>query len=404
MILKHTRSLLHYGIVLVIFLTVSVEAENSIQLQEQRLSHPDFGTVKILVPEDYQLEILNAQINSPRMMEFTSNGDLLIGSEINVYRLRPPYTSATSLVQMNDYPHSLALRGEDLFIATTATLYRTPYSAGKARINPLELRAIAELPGGFGHRSRTVRIGPDLKVYVSLGIRGNCSDQFISEDYRFDDRRGGVMVLNESSSPFSWETFASGLRNPVGFDWHPTSKTMYASNNGPDHLGFDLPPEYFSKLTEGSFHGMPWFQYDGQDLRRDPCIDSSPPLPAESVPIPVATFPARSAPLGVTFVKSGEMDVRFENSAIVALHGSWGTQPDGQMFGPRASRRPPAVVLVRFEKEKAVGTETVISGFQDEEGRRWARPAGVTIGPDGSLYITSDGGELHGLMRLRKAN
>lgn len=403
MILRLTRFLLQYVLALVFFLTVPAEAENSIPLQEQRLSHPAFGTVKIQVPEDYQLEVLNARLNSPRMMEFAPNGDLLIGSEINVYRLRPPYTSATSLVQMNDYPHSLALRGEDLFIATTSTLYRTPYSAEKARINPLELRAVAELPGGFGHRSRTVRIGPDQKVYVSLGIRGNCSDQLISEDYPFNDRRGGVMVLDETSSPFSWETFASGLRNPVGFDWHPTSKIMYASNNGPDHLGFDMPPEYFSKLTEGSFHGMPWFQYDGKSMRRDPCIDSSPPKSIDSVPIPVATFPSRNAPLGITFVKNGEMDVRFENSAIVALHGSWGTQPDGLMFGSRASRRPPAIVMVRFDNEDAVGTETVISGFQDEEGRRWARPAGVAIGPDGSLYITSDGGDLHGLMRLHKA-
>jgi hypothetical protein len=72
-----------------------------------------------------------------------------------------------------------------------------------------------------------------------------------------------VLVLREDTNPFRWKTYASGLRNPIGFDWDLSTGVLYASNNGPDHLGYDQPPEYFSRLDLGSFHGMPWFQYDG---------------------------------------------------------------------------------------------------------------------------------------------
>ncbi|MGD8620134.1 MAG: PQQ-dependent sugar dehydrogenase, partial [Gammaproteobacteria bacterium] len=213
------------------------------------------------------------------------------------------------------------------------------------------------------------------------------------------DRRGGVMVLDESGAKPRLLPFASGLRNPVGFDWHPETGELYASNNGPDHHGFELPPEYFSKLEPGSFHGMPWFQFDGRMLRRDSCIRSAPPRPWQAVTLPVATFPARNAPMGVAFVPRGALDARFENNAIVALRGSWGTRPTGSGTGDPATRRPPRLMMVRFENGSAAGVEDVLRGLQRNNGQRLARPVGVAIGPDGALYFTSDS-NLEGLFRL----
>ncbi len=371
-----------------------------IALQEQMLDHPSFGLAEIMVPEGYRLEILPAELDHPRMIEFAPNGDMFIGSGRHVYKLTPPYAESTVFLSLQTYPHSVAIRGEEMFVATTPQLLRLPYIPDQRAANSVALRVVTPLPGGPGHSSRTVKVGPDDALYVSVGIAGNCSDQLISDDYPFRHRRGGIFRVAESGSTAHLEPFASGLRNPVDFDWHPTSELMYAANNGPDHHGFEQPPEYFSELEEGSFHGMPWFQFDGERIAPDDCISSDPPLPMDEVKLPVATFPARNAPLGVTFVPQGAMDERFELSAAVALHGSWGTQPDGDFVGPPASRRPPAVVLVRFEDERAVGVEPIITGFQDESGMRWARPAGVAVGPDGLLYITSDGGLFEGLMRL----
>ena len=353
------------------------------------------------VPKGYRLEWLSG-MDAPRMLTFAANGDLFVGSKSGmVYRLPPPYTKAEVLVELDDYPHSVAFREGEILIARTDGVYRAPYRPGQSSIAPDAVVLLAALPGGGGHDSRTVGVGPDGRVYVSLGIQRNCSDQYLGEGYPFDERRGGVLVLRESGGKASWAPFASGLRNPVGFDWQPQTGVLFASNNGPDHLGYDQPPEYFSRLTASSFHGMPWFQFDGKQVRRDDCVSRAPPRSMNEVTIPAATFPSRNAPLGMAFVPKGAMDARLELDAAVALHGSWGTQPDGGYLGSAATRRAPKIAVVRFQEEQAMRVDDLITGFQLPDGKRWARPAGVTFGSDGALYFSSDS-DVNGLFRLKR--
>jgi glucose/arabinose dehydrogenase len=383
----------------------------------------------VRLPKGYRLELLSDSLNGARLLTFAGNGDLFIGSKSGkVYRLPPPYTEPQVLVSLGGYPHSVAFRKDEILIARTDGLYRAPYRPGQAKIDRDSVRLLAELPGGGGHSSRTVAVGPDGRVYLSLGISGNCSDQYLGDPYPFEDRRGGVLVLREvadgpslardartrvpdvppMTSPIGedsgrarWETFGSGLRNPVGFAWHPGTRVLYASNNGPDHHGFELPPEYFSRVEAGSFHGMPWFQFDGRKIRRDDCVSRPPPRPLAEVTPPVATFPSRNAPMGVAFVPAGAMHKALEFDALVALRGSWGTQPGGGALGNPATRRAPKIVAVRFEDGRAKRVDDLLTGFQLDDGERWARPVGVAIGPDGALYFTSDSG-INGLFRLRK--
>ncbi|MDX5151047.1 MAG: hypothetical protein R3188_01105 [Acidiferrobacterales bacterium] len=372
----------------------------TLQYQYQALQ-VEGSNQRVRVPEGYQLEVLTDQLDGPRLMTFAKNGDLLIGSRSGrVYRLPPPYHAPQVLVETGDYPHSVALRKNEIWIAETRGLYRAPYHTGQSSIEQKNLKLVARLPAG-GHSSRTVAVGPDGRIYVSLGISGNCSNQYLDNNYPFERRRGGMFVLQESKGGDRLVPFASGLRNPVGFDWNPLTHIMYASNNGPDHLGFEQPPEYFSKILPGSFHGMPWFQFNGQRIIRDDCIGASPPRPKSDVPLPAATFPARNAPMGVAFVPKGAMDAKITGDAIVALHGSWATRPSGGAFGSRATRRAPKLVVVRFRDGKAKGVEDLVTGFQLKDGSRWARPVGVAIGPDGALYFTSDSGAT-ALFRLRR--
>ena len=359
------------------------------------------GTRQIArVPKGYRLELLTDKLDGPRLLTFANDGDLIIGSKSGkIYRVPPPYTSPEVLVTLDGYPHSVALRRGEMLIARTNGLYRAPYQPGQKSITPESVALLARLPGGGGHNSRTVGVGPDGRVYVSLGIQGNCSDQYLGDEYPFDERRGGILVLREEGGQARWEAYGSGLRNPVGFAWHPHTGAMYASNNGPDHLGYEQPPEYFSRVTAGSFHGMPWFQFDGQQLKRDDCVTSRPPQPLADVVAPVATFPARNAPMGVAFVPKGAMCKALEFDAVVALHGSWGTKPSGGYLGDSATRRPPKLVAVRFKDGKALRVDDLVTGFQRANGERWARPVGVAIGPDGALYFTSDSGT-NGLFRL----
>ncbi len=355
------------------------------------------------VPKGYRLELLS-RMDAPGMLTFAANGDLFAGSKSGkVYRLPPPYTKAEVLLQVpvGDYPNSVAFRQGEILIAQTDGVYRAAYQPGQSAISPDDLVLLAALPAGGEHDSRTIGVGPDGNVYASLGIRSNCSDQYLGEGYAFNDRRGGVMVLHESGGQAIWEPFASGLRDPIGFGWQPQTGVLYASNVGPSHQGFDQPPEYFSKLTAGSFHGMPWFQFDGLRVRRDDCVMSEPPRPVDDVTIPVATFPAHNAPMGVAFVPKRAMDASLEYDAVVALHGSWGTQHFGRFMGNASTRRPPKIVVVRFQDGQAVQVDDLITGFQLPDGIRWARPVGVAIGPDGALYFSSDS-EINGLFRLKR--
>jgi len=348
------------------------------------------------VPAGYRLETLATDLGGPRLMAFAPDGALVIGTRSGtVWRLEPPYRHATPLLHLSNYPHSVAFRDGNILVAQNDGIYRAPYAPDRA---PLDAKLWVRLPAGGGHTSRTVGVGPDGRVYAALGLSGNCSDQYIGPPYDFRNRRGGVMVLDESGAEPRWRPFATGLRNPVGFDWQPETGVLYATNNGPDHHGFDEPAEYFVRARAGDFFGLPWYVLIGGRIVRDDCVTSDPPHPVSDVKRPVATFPARNAPLGMAFARTGP----WAGDALVALHGSWATQPYGGSMGPDASRRPPAIVRVHFEHGQATGRVTdVVTGFQDpDSGDRWARPAGVAVGPDGFLYFTSDQGA-NALFRLR---
>jgi glucose/arabinose dehydrogenase len=354
------------------------------------------------VPAGYVLEFLAGGMDGPRLMSFAPSGELLIGSRGGkVYRLRPPYAAVETLVDFGGYPHSVAIRGAEIFVAETGGLYKTALGPARPGLRRRDFALVAKLPSATGgHNSRTVGIGPDGRVYVSLGISGNCSDEYLHDSYPFELRRGGVFVLDESVTPARLQPFASGLRNPVGIGWHPRTGELHATNNGPDHLGYEEPREVLVRLRAGEFHGMPWFQYLGGGLRRDDCISGAPPRRPDSGWQPAASFDARSAPLGMAFAPIGSA---WPEGAAVALHGSWGTKPDGGFVGDPATRRPPKVAFVRFEAGRAVRVEDLVTGFQYSNGERWARPAGIAFGPDRALYFTSDGGTVQGLFRVRPA-
>jgi glucose/arabinose dehydrogenase len=116
---------------------------------------------------------------------------------------------------------------------------------------------------------------------------------------------------------------------------------------------------------------------------------------------PVAVFPPRSAPMDMVFFDESANASQFRNDALVALHGSWATDDDSRNGnGDPSSRREPKLVLVEFTNAQAGKVVEFMTGFQLPDGRRWARPVGVAIGPDGDIYFTSDDG-IQGLYRIK---
>jgi glucose/arabinose dehydrogenase len=358
--------------------------------------------IKFLVyhPKEFELELVNTDFKRTRIMHFYGDR-LFIGSKTGqVYWLDPPYTKTNILIRLDNYPHSVVVHEGFLYIAQTNGIYKAPYSMDITSLEEKDLELVVSMPGGNSHASRTIKIGPDNRLYVSIGMHKNCNDFFLDPSYPEKQRRGGLTWLDDSGPVAKLVPFASGLRNPVGFDWHPDTGVMYASNNGPDHLGLELPLEYFAKVTPGSFHGMPWYQYDGKKLFRDKCADFDPPKSMDEVSIPVATFPAHNAPLDVAFVPAHAKAKEFYGDALVALHGSWVTD-NGSVDGDPRSRRHPKIVRVIFENGEAKEVIDLVTGFQIADGERLVRPAGVAVGGDGEIYFTSDE-RVKGLYRLKK--
>ena len=351
------------------------------------------------IDPSFQLEILNVNLQRPRVIHFAGER-LFIGSVSgNVYWLDPPYKTPNILTTLEGYPHSIVVRNGQIYIARTEDILVAKYDKENPTLSSKDFEKFVKLPGGAGHNSRTLKLGPQQKLYVSLGITGNCSDQWLDNRYPFDNRRGGIFVIDESGKTPTLQPFGSGLRNPVGFAWNNEGSAIYATNNGPDHLGFDQPGETFSRITEGTNFGMPWYQHNGSEYVRDPCIASEPPFPKSALSEPSALLPARNAPMDMTFVPA-QLSGKYHGDALIALHGSWATAEKGSFDGDPASRREPGIVRVVFENGVVTDIVDVLKGFQLEDGRRWGRPMGIAPGPDGHIYFTSDGG-VNGLYRLR---
>lgn len=345
----------------------------------------------IVAPEGVHVEKI-ADLDTPRFLTFSKGGDMIVGSGAGkVYRLKAPYTKSETLVDFGSYPHSVDFRQvgdvEELWIGDTGGLYKVAYDSSKTYAKG-DFEKVVSLPAGGGHSSRTVKVREDGTVFVSGGIASNCSIQYLDYSYPEDQRRGGIWRLDESVKPAKLVPFGTGLRNPIGINFHPVTHIMYANNNGPDHWGFDIPREVFVEVQEGDFFGMPWYQTIDGEVKVDSCAPAdTQPRPIQDVEKPVATFDARNAPMETLFVPEGYLKKEWENSALVALHGSWAVPPGGG----DADRRHPKLVLVEFVDGKATGqVKDILTGFQYANGERYARPVGLAFGPDKALYMTSD--------------
>jgi len=228
-------------------------------------------------------------------------------------------------------------------------------------------RVTRDLPAGGMHWTRTLGFGPDGGMYVSAGADCNACDEK-------DPRRATIMRFHPDGT--GREIYARGLRNAVGFAWHPATGELWATDNGRDWMGNALPPEELDRIRRGGDYGWPACYGDRQP---DPEHGTAARC-AKTIP-PALSFPAHWAPLGITFYTGKQFPAEYRNDAFIAFHGSW-------------NRFPPAgyrVVRVRFRKGQPVGYEDFVTGWL--RGRRaWGRPVDVLTAPDGALFVTDDAG------------
>ena len=275
-------------------------------------------------------------------------------------------------------PFGMAFAGNYFFLGNTDAVLRFPYQKGQAQIQGRG-QAIAQLPadGYNNHWTRNVVTAPDgKKLYVSIGSGTNASEE--------PSPRASVQVMNLDGS--GRQTFASGVRNPVGLDFQPRTGELYATINERDGLGDGLVPDYLTRLRSGEFYGWP-YAYLSRD-RLDPRLAQNgkslrPDLVAKTR-TPEVLFEAHSAALGLRFYNGSTFPAKYRNGAFVAFRGSWN----------RSQGTGYKVVFVPFDGEgRSQGYyEDFLTGFLlDPSGpTTWGRPVGLLTLPDGSLLITEE--------------
>jgi glucose/arabinose dehydrogenase len=178
------------------------------------------------------------------------------------------------------------------------------------------------------------------------------------------------------------KVYAKGLRNTIGFDWHPQTKDLYGMDHGIDWLGDESQREELNKIEKEGNYGWPYVYENGK-----PNLADTPPQGqtfeeyAKKTKFPEATYEAHSAPMAMKFYTGAQFPAQYKNSAFIALHGSWNrAEPSGYK-----------VVRVKFENGKPAGFEDFLSGFLTDDNKgQFGRVVGIAQHTDGSLLVTDD--------------
>jgi glucose/arabinose dehydrogenase len=271
-------------------------------------------------------------------------------------------------------PFGMALVGKELFIANADALVAVPFEPGATTISA-KPRVVTDLPSGRNHHWTKSLLGsPDgRRLYVGVGSNSNVGENGMAIE------QGRAAIWEVDPATGAKHVYASGLRNPVGLDFNPSSGALWAAVNERDEIGSDLVPDYITSVHPGAFYGWP-YSYYGQhvDVRVKP---PRPDLVARAIP-PDFALGNHVAALGLTFSTGQKLGAAFAQGAFVGEHGSW-------------NRSPPSgckVVFVPFSGARPSGMPIdVLTGFLVDK-KYYGRPVGVVIGRDGSLLVADDVG------------
>ncbi|MEM6641641.1 MAG: sorbosone dehydrogenase family protein [Bacteroidota bacterium] len=331
----------------------------------------------LYLPEGFEIEVF-ARVNNARSMVLSPSGTLYVGNRGGgkVYAVKDTngdwkadeiFTIAEDL----RLPNGIAFKDGSLYVAEVSKLWRYDDIEQDLSNAPKPELIYDDLPTERHHGWKYIAFGPDGKLYVPVGAPCNICE---SEDERF----ASILRMNADGS--AREIYARGVRNTVGFTWHPETNEMWFTDNGRDRLGDDEPPCELNRVaTPGAHYGYP---YCHGGYLSDPEFGSK--FPCEDFVKPVQNLGPHVAPLGIKFCVSDVFPEEFKNAAFIAEHGSWNRSPKAGHTGHK-------VTLVR--ENKGVGTtyEDFITGFLNTEtNTAWARPVDILFAPDGSMLISDD--------------
>jgi glucose/arabinose dehydrogenase len=336
----------------------------------------------IKAPPGFSVSVVAKDLGQPRMMAVGTDGSIYVTrqqtNDVVVLSDSGSGPAKPSVVLSKlDQVHGIAIFDNKVYLASPSTVWVADVKTGGLLSDPRVL--IKDLPDGGQHRGRTIAIGPDRKLYVSIG--SSCNDCAEAGKDRATIQR---FELDGSGRT----TFARGLRNTIGFAWHPDTGLLWGMDNGSDWKGDDLPPEELNRIVENGDYGWPLCygkktpdpavtsepkQIVGKDISKDQYCASTEPSSLE--------YSAHSAPIGMAFYTGHQFPEEYRGDAFVAFHGSWNRQPASGY----------KVVRIRFHNGEAAGFEDFLTGFLVDSGQaQFGRPAGIAMAPDGTLLVSDD--------------
>ncbi|MEW6586733.1 MAG: sorbosone dehydrogenase family protein [Nitrospirota bacterium] len=337
------------------------------------LPYPGIHLEKLVLPPGFRISLYAKGLPGARSMALGPKGTLIVGTrkEGKVYAVQDldgdhrgdgVFTVAEGLHE----PNGVAFRGKDLYVAEVSRILKFTDIESRLTGPPDPVVVNADFPDDEHHGWKYIAFGPDGKLYVPVGAPCNICE-------RKDERYAGIMRMQPDGTGL--EVFAEGIRNTVGFDWHPATKVLWFTNNGRDRMGDDQPPDTLHQApTPGLHFGFPYCH-----AGRIPDPEYGEKRKCSEFAGPAIDLGPHVAALGMKFYTGNMFPEAYRSQIFIAEHGSWNRST---LIGYR-------ITLVRLEGDRAVDYKVFAEGWL--QGKfAWGRPVDVLVMPDGALLVSDD--------------
>ena len=268
-------------------------------------------------------------------------------------------------------PNGVAFRNGALYVAEVNRVLRYDDIEANLTTPPEPLVLNDTLPTERLHGWKFIAFGPDGRLYVPVG--GPCN---VCDNEEADPRFATILSMQPDGSDL--QIYARGVRNSVGFDWHPVTDELWFTNNGRDRLGDTQPSDTLNHAPEPGFHfGFPFCH---QGNIQDPDFNTR---PCSEFRAPAQRLGPHVASLGMEFYTGDMFPEAYRNQIFIAEHGSWNRSAEAGHTGYR-------LTLARLEGDRVVGYDTFAEGWLEATNEAWGRPVDVQVMPDGALLMTDD--------------
>ena len=328
----------------------------------------------IKLPAGFSISIF-AEVPDARSMALSPSGILFIGnkSEGNVYAVQDTNGDFKAdkkwvVAKGLNMPNGVAFKDGDLYVAEVSRILRFKKIESSLQAPPKPEVVYDKFPKDTWHGWKYISFGPDGKLYVPVGAPCNVCDKGQSV-------YASITRMNPDGTGL--EVFARGVRNTVGFTWHPETKSIWFTDNGRDMLGDDIPPCELNTAPKAGMHfGFPYCH--GGDIK-DPEFGDV--RPCSDFTAPAQRMGAHVAPLGLKFCNSNQFPAAYKNVLFVAEHGSWN----------RSKKSGYRISMLKITGNKAVSYEPFATGWLDETSQSVSgRPVDLLFMPDGSMLVSDD--------------